>query len=531
MTISEAFRRSMARLHTWFGISAGAILFAIFWMGTLTVFDSEIDQWMRPELRMQLNDEQLSLDSALQDRLVGLENVTRVNISPAKPRRPILGFGYSDDEGYHNFVLDPMTGEELETTKTLGATGFFFPFHFSLHIGWKGVGYYVVGIASMAMLALMASGLFIHRKIIADFFMFRPNKALRRSTLDLHNLTGMVGLPFYFIMPISGLVIFASVYIPWSMSVPFEGDREALAKEAYGQVSIERTGVPSTSITSLDALKAKAEALWSQESGAEENADFIRIYNLGDETAYAEVRQVFPSRKVVMNPHTTSFNLQSGEMLSTFSPAHVRSAENWISGLHFIQFDHWPLRWLYFVGGLAGSVMIATGSLFWMRARTKGEEPESGSVRFIRGLTIGSTAGMVAGSAAFLLANRVLPATDTVWGLDRAMAEALVFYLVWMVAFAHAAIRQKEAWADQSFAIAAIAVLAVLANWWTTGDHILRTAAEGVWSVAGTDLTMLAGAAIAAAAGFKLRRNDQARAVRISQDTPLQPLPSAAPAE
>lgn len=42
----------MGWLHTWAGVVLGSILFAIFWMGTLSVFDSEIDLWMKPATRV-----------------------------------------------------------------------------------------------------------------------------------------------------------------------------------------------------------------------------------------------------------------------------------------------------------------------------------------------------------------------------------------------------------------------------------------------------------------------------------------------
>ena len=51
----------MLHLHTWAGVVLGSLLFAIFWMGTLSVFDKEIDQWMRPETRLPVP-EHISLD-------------------------------------------------------------------------------------------------------------------------------------------------------------------------------------------------------------------------------------------------------------------------------------------------------------------------------------------------------------------------------------------------------------------------------------------------------------------------------------
>ena len=56
-------------------------------------------------------------------------------------------------------------------------------------------GFWIVGVLSMGMLVALVSGVIVHKKIIAQFFTFRPRKRLQRSALDLHNLTGVLALP------------------------------------------------------------------------------------------------------------------------------------------------------------------------------------------------------------------------------------------------------------------------------------------------------------------------------------------------
>ena len=72
--MESTFRQSMAWLHTWAGVVIGAVLFAIFWMGTLSVFDREIDRWMMPMTRLQVPAAPVSLDATvlpLAERLAG----------------------------------------------------------------------------------------------------------------------------------------------------------------------------------------------------------------------------------------------------------------------------------------------------------------------------------------------------------------------------------------------------------------------------------------------------------------------------
>ena len=53
----------MTWLHNATGLLCSALLFAMFWMGTLSVFDREIDQWMMPHTRLAASDRSISLDA------------------------------------------------------------------------------------------------------------------------------------------------------------------------------------------------------------------------------------------------------------------------------------------------------------------------------------------------------------------------------------------------------------------------------------------------------------------------------------
>ena len=44
----NGFRASLSWLHTWTGVLLGGLLLAVFWSGSLVVFDREIDRWMLP---------------------------------------------------------------------------------------------------------------------------------------------------------------------------------------------------------------------------------------------------------------------------------------------------------------------------------------------------------------------------------------------------------------------------------------------------------------------------------------------------
>ncbi len=523
--MQPTFRQSMSELHTLAGVIASALLFAMFWMGTLSVFDREIDRWMQPSTRLAAPAAGPSLDRLAVPVLGRLpEGTAEAYVYTPSAREPTLRVGYDAGGVWTVRHIDPATGLELPAPESLAGTGFIFPFHFSFHISWLGLGYWIAGFLAMAMLVLLVSGVVIHRKIFAEFFVFRPNKNPRRSTLDLHNLTSQVGLPFHVMLPLTGLFIFFSVYLPWSVALPFGGKTEPLDAALYGIETTAPAGTPAP-MASLDATVAEARARWQARHGEPVRPDIIHVAHWGDANARVTVRHVFPARQVTMDREALTFNAVSGVVVQDFSAAPVRTAHAWLSGLHFIQFDHWGLRWGYFLAGLSGCAMIATGLLFWLRAREGKAIPTSASYRTMEAITIGGVTGIIAATAAFLVANRVLPDGASLWGQDRAALEVWTFWLVWLGAIVHAAIQRRAAWAQQCWAIGALALTAVVLNALTTGDHVVAAAGKGLWAVAGMDLMLIASAAIAAATALRL----EGRADAAPAAVPLPP--TAVPAE
>ena len=104
-----------------------------------------------------------------------------------------------------------------------------------------------------------------------------------------------------------------------------------------------------------------------------------------------------------------------------------------------------------------------------------------------------------------------LPSGATWLGAARYELEIWAFFAVWILGFAHGWTRRgSTAWIEQCWAAAGLAVLAVALNGLTTGDYIPRALADGKLAVAGMDLVLLVGAAVAAVTAWRLRRRTSA---------------------
>jgi uncharacterized iron-regulated membrane protein len=537
----QSFRQSMSWLHTWFGLVMGYVLMVAFFFGALSVFDREIDRWAIPATRFeaqvmpsfdqrlrpifeQMKPDEHELEHA-RERVGGPLEATLplMNWSAYTTHRdPVLGMyaeyavrNNPDDplDHVHGYItIDPRTGQQLPHDQLKIGSEFFYPLHFSLHLEWQSLGYWIVAFAALVMLAALVSGVVMHRKFFREFFTFRPEKATQRRTLDLHNLTGVVALPFHFIFALSGLTIFASIYLPvgetmleeQALSHFQEADRaRGLATEPSGKAA---------PLASVDAMVVEAKRRWAARDMPGE-VGFLYSNHVGDAASYVSIYRA-GSDRVALVGQAIHFEGATGRVIVEEPPPGAASRVNeFLTGLHLQHFKHWLLRWFYVLGGLAGCVCIATGFIFFVEKR-KRQHARAGvsGARWVDAFAVTTVTGMLVATACMLLVNRLLPADISA----RATWEEGAFWTAWSLTLLHAlwrsapvqAARLSPAWREQCWVFALVAVAAVIANWISTGDHLVKTLVEGYWPVAGLDLALLVSASIAVASALSLKRRE-----------------------
>ncbi|MEM8609083.1 MAG: PepSY-associated TM helix domain-containing protein [Myxococcota bacterium] len=501
------FRQAMMQLHTWAGVILGSLLFVMFWTGTLSVFTDEIDRWMMPATRLATPAEVPSLDALAQKALELQESdLQYIGLWMPDSRNPTAMVRMKSADGTRSDrQLDVSTMTWLPDPETAAASYFLYPMHYSLHLP---EGYWLAGLCAMAMLVLLVSGVVVHRTLIADFFTFRPKKRFARSTLDLHNLTSVVALPFHFMITLSGLAIFFSLYYPTVQRAVYPGlstreARVALFAESEGRREREASGI-SASLASLDDMYERARVYWDGRP-----LRYVTVNYPNDAAGYVTFARLGGDR-VSMRGDRVVFAASTGEILQEPKLGAALAVQRFLSGMHQVHFDHWVLRWLYFIAGLLSCVMIATGYFYWIEIRRKRHrEANLPGVRVVEGMTCGSVAGLIAATLAFLVSNRLVPAGFELGPLSRLYVEVLVFYLVWVGSFVHAWLRPQRAWVEQLGLIAALGFGAAALNWVTTGDHLFATLTEPNWPVAAIDLLLIASGFAAIRIARRLNRGLQ----------------------
>jgi uncharacterized iron-regulated membrane protein len=533
-----SFRLSLTWLHTWFGLVLGFVLMVAFFFGSMSVFDREIDRWSLPETRIEPQS-MPSFDRILAARFQNItepdaeqraaaakrvtqplpEKLVAANWSAYTTHRdPVLGLyvGFEvphstlpHDEIYGERTIDPRDGRVLRRDQLPIGSGFFYPMHYSLHIAWHDIGAWIVGFAAMVMLAALVSGVVMHRKVFREFFTFRPERNPLRSTLDLHNLSGVVALPFHFLWALSGLIIFVGIYFPVidTMMRPVVEAHER-EESAHSGLALEPSGVPGT-LASVDAMMAAAKARWASR-GMPGEVGFLSVAHVGHSNAIVSIYRDSTDR--VASAEALHFEGSTGRVVYEDPPeGPITTVNAFLVGMHLQQFEHWTLRWLIFVGGILSCVCIATGFIFFVEKRKHlHAKQERSGARWVDALAVTTVTGMVIATVFVLVANRVLPENVA----QRDLWEKSAFWLAWLLTLLHAGwrseavlrARRSKAWAEQCWAIAVLAVVAVFLNALTTGDHLARTLTARYWPVAGVDLMLLATSVIAALAARRLQR-------------------------
>ncbi len=520
----QTFRQTMTWLHTWFGLVLGFVLVVVFFFGALSVFDREIDRWAMPATRYAPQP-MPSFDKVLRpaferittadadDLAAGAERVT----APLPSQLPLMDWSayttHRDPvltlyasfalpnaiiEGDHihgHRTIDPRDGKVLPEGDLAIGSSFFYPLHYSLHLEWKSLGYWIVGLAALAMLAALVSGVVIHRKLLRELFTFRPSMQRQRVTLDLHNLTGVVALPFHFLFALTGLVIFAGIYFPVS-----ETQLRPYA-EAHEQHEAATTGLPhdpagiAAPVASVDAMVADAQRRWGERGMAGE-VGYLFVNHPGDANGYVSLYRAGTDR-VALTGQGIHYKASDGSLIREDPPeTRVSSVNEFLTGLHLQHFRHWLLRFLYLFGGLAGCVCIATGFLFFVEKR-KAQHAQRGigGVRLVDALAVATVTGTLIATFSMLVGNRLLPTEMEA----RGDWERAVFWYAWLAAAVHAFWRSRPpragvlapAWREQILVVALLALAAPLLNWATTGDHLVATLGSRYWPVAGIDIALL----------------------------------------
>lgn len=499
------YRQVMAEVHTWFGLLLGWLLFFIFALGAVSFFNKEISQWMQPDIPAIT--EKTSLSNATPTQKIAEINqaVSKLQankdtskswvIEPSSERTPFVTvFMQGDKRKFETKVFDP-TNQQFYTARDTQGGDFLYRLHYNLYYVPYPYSRLIVGFATMMMLIAMITGIIVHKKIFTDFFTFRKNKG-QRSWLDAHNGFSVLALPFHLMITFTGIISLIGLYMPWGLKASGVNS-ETMYQSLFSYRSADTKNAQPAPMTDIGTLLTQTQNDWSNNPpnryGQTTPYTIARVRINAPNTDKAQVIiDGLQHQQLSGMGLYRIYDGVTGKLVQESQPApNAVMAQQVMIGIHAGRFADIGLRWVYFVLGLAGCGMIASGLVLWLvKRRRQLPNPLRPYFSFwlVERLNIATMAGLPLAIIGYFWLNRLLPVTMA----ERASWEMNGFFMIWLGTLVLALILPvKKAWQILLALTAVLLFTTPILNAITTERGLFISIKNADWLFVGFDLSFV----------------------------------------
>lgn len=373
-------------LHTVSSIIISVLLFVICFAGSFAFFRDDINNWQRCESADDTEKIALDIDLALDSistkySLYGrdisfahphTEENVNINLSASKDS---LATETDKKGGYFYLHTKTLQGGDYYQTYALGE--FLYRLHFFAQIPYP-VGYYLSGFTAFFFLFAIITGILVHwKKIIPNFYQFRPKEKLKTLWTDAHTALGTIGLPFQFVYAVTGAFFMIKlVLVAPTVFTFYNGDQNKLYKDlGYNQEPAAFTNKRLENTPDINPFINRAQSTWD---GFE--VTNLTIQNYGDQNMQV-ITEGRLRRKDQFSSHgSVTFQASTGDIITQKDPetetTYLDSVKDLLYRLHFGDYGGYSLRVISFILGIITCFVILSGVLIWLTARNKKNIPE-----------------------------------------------------------------------------------------------------------------------------------------------------------
>jgi len=353
---SNTMVKQLLQSHSWIGLVVGALMYLICLSGTIVVFFETLERWEQPNIEEYETLSPSAIDLAVEQFLSRVDQVPDslyvVLPTEALPRAHVSD---GDNEWYvdaDGMLLDPPVEGWTTMLKSL---------HINLHLP-ETLGIILVGILGVMLCGLVVSGIFSHPRILKDAFKFRLFSSTQLAHVDLHNRLSVWGLPFHFMIGLTGAYIgLVGIVIAIAAPIMFQGDRQAVIDEVYGGDPVVNQPVVDIRIgASLDTLESTAP-------GA--TPIYMVFQNLGTTQQFVEIAATLPGRLIYSEIYRFDVQGNSINHQGLSDGPIGRQVAYSVYRLHFGHFDGVWVKVIYLVLGFALTIIAVSGINIWLVKR------------------------------------------------------------------------------------------------------------------------------------------------------------------
>ncbi|MEP1446009.1 MAG: PepSY-associated TM helix domain-containing protein [Paraglaciecola sp.] len=443
--------KKLYTLHSWVGLITGILLFVIAFTGAVAVFARpELKIWANENLRTEIPVQSQKLDETIAQyaEIVGPDYLEEVHVRLPSTRvdgsaRVVFEGHFETAEGGEEhkgtvFQFDPVSWEllaenDMETffnQHTLDMSTFMAHFHADLHLG-RPVGLILTGLLGLTLMVSIVTGIFIHRKILAQLFTFRITKTFSLMLNDAHKLMSVWAVLFHSVIAFTGafLGLATVILIPAAAYVGFNGDQEKLV-ETFTAVKppvIANVAMPTKLADIIDSsIKDRPDLTFSR----------FTVMGYGDKNALVYLSGDGSQQ---LGGETLVYRGATAELLRT--QANFGRLEG-ITGtildamfpLHFGNFGGIFVKSIWAILGLATALLPITGLMLWIERGLNAQHPahKKSTYENFNRLLIGCCGGLVLATVTLFPAQLIL--NEWMAGQNHTDSIFLTFFSVWIVA-------------------------------------------------------------------------------------------------
>lgn len=501
--------KKLYKLHSWVGIITGILLFVIAFTGAVAVFARpELVIWANDEIRGPIHVNPQQYEGVIQQYAneVGPDYLEEVHLQlpdakTSQYTRIIYEGHFVDENGKEEHkgivyqlnsrtfeVIEKSTMDEFFNNRKHDMATFLAGFHADLHLG-RPIGLILTGLLGLTLMVSIVTGIFVHRKILAQLFTFRIRKSFSLALNDGHKVMSIWAVLFHSVIAFTGafLGLATVVLVPAAAYVGFNGDQEKLL-ETF-------TAVKAPILAHVEQPTQLASIL---EKSIQNRTDLkftnisIMGYNDQNSTVY-----VFGGGGEQLGGETLIYKGATGEYVK--SQANFGRLEG-VTGkildamfpLHFGNFGGVLIKTIWAVLGLATALLPITGMMLWIERGLHAKNPAHSrrTYQTFNRLLIGSCGGVVLATALLfptqLLLNKLMP------NAIHNTPIFAVFFITWLLLTLFSlVVNEQKSVKFITLLTAWCLILTMPLDVAVTGSHVFNVFTTGHFVSVGVDIVLL----------------------------------------
>ncbi|AXP81716.1 hypothetical protein CJ739_2644 [Mariniflexile rhizosphaerae] len=371
--------------HTVSGIVISVVLYVIFFAGSFSFFKDDIVNWERNESVAITDDMSINFNTILDSldlkyHLYGrdieirkhhVEQEVSISISASKDT-----LAPTNAKTAAFFYLDTNDHSKTSYLESYSLGEFLYRLHFLAQIPYP-FGYYLSGFIAFFFLFAIITGVLVHwKKIVSNFYLFRPFEKLKTLWTDAHTALGIIGLPFQFVYAVTGAFFMIKLLlVAPNVMVLYNGDQAKFYGDlgySYPHFNLETDAIKTD--FNVNSYAEKTKALWD-----DFNVTEMHVFNYGNANMHVLVGGHLNYSTKFNGTGEAIYKVSSNKLISKKEPSnttYLDGVKNTLFRLHFGDYGGYALKLVSFVLGIISCFVIISGVMIWLVTRDKKNIPE-----------------------------------------------------------------------------------------------------------------------------------------------------------